>query len=58
MTPQTLERVVAERRASLVPLRVVAEPAPSSGLVIRGPCGIVVEGLDLNSVAELIRALS
>ena len=58
MAPQTLERIVAGSRASLVPVRVTAKPAAISTLVVRGPCGIVVEGLDVTGVAELIRALS
>ena len=59
MAPQTLERIVSAAPAPLVPVRVVARPAPaSSTLVVRGPRGIVVEGLDVTGVAELIRALS
>ena len=58
MAPQTLERIVAEMPAALVPVRVIAKPAASSGLVIRGPRGLVVEGLDVHGVADLIRALS
>ena len=58
MAPQTLERIAAVGRARLVPVRVVAEPRASSALVIRGPRGIVVEGLDVDGVARLIEALS
>jgi transposase-like protein len=58
MAPQTLERITAGARAPLVPVRVVAEPRANSALVVRGPRGIVVEGLDVVGVAELIRALS
>ena len=58
MAPQTLERMASKARTSLVPVRVTANPATRSALVVRGPSGIVIEGLDLNSVAELIRVLS
>lgn len=58
MAPQTLERMASKTRTSLVPVLVTAKPTQSSALVVRGPSGIVIEGLDLSSVAELIRALS
>ena len=57
MAPQTLARMVAETRR-MVPVQVIAEPATSSALVVRGPHGVVVEGLDIDGVAKLIRALS
>jgi hypothetical protein len=37
---------------------VVAEPAPPSALVVHGPCGLRIEGLDVAAVAELVRRLS
>ncbi len=58
MAPQTLERIAGHARAPLVPVRLIDEPAPSSQLLVRGPHGIVVDGLDVKGVAELIRALS
>jgi hypothetical protein len=58
MAPQTLEHIVAGNSAPLVPVRVVREHPSRAALVIRGPRGIVVEGLDVDGVAELIRALS
>lgn len=58
MAPQTLSRIASENGAPLVPVRVVAAPALRSSLVVRGPNGIVVEGLDLDGVVMLIRALS
>ena len=71
LAPQTLERIVAEapslstRSASaIVPVRVIdgARPVPPSvergPLTVRGPRGIVVEGLDVDGVAALVRALS
>lgn len=58
MAPQTLERIISEEpTVGLVPVRVLEAPAPPR-LVVRAPCGIVVEGLDVSGVAELIRALS
>lgn len=58
MAPQTLERIVSKGRSSLVPVRITAKPAQSSAFAVRGPSGIVIEGLDLRGLAELIRALS
>jgi len=58
MAPQTLERIVAEGRAPVLPVRVVSEQSKVSTIVVRGPHGIVVEGLDVNELAELIRRLS
>lgn len=59
IAPQTLKRIVTRAAAPLVPVRVVARSSrASSALVVRGPCGLVVEGLDMGGVAELIRALS
>lgn len=41
-------------------VRVVepAPPAPSHNLVVHGPAGLRVEGLDLEGVVELLRRLS
>lgn len=36
---------------------VVADRAPPSALVVHGPCGLRIEGLDLAAVAELVRRL-
>ena len=57
MAPQTLERITAGTRTSMVPVRIV-ESGARSMLSIRGPRGIVVEGLDVGGLADLIRALS
>lgn len=53
------------RAAASSPFRaVVVEPAalpaaaPSSSIIIHGPGGLRIEGLDLDSVAELLRRLS
>lgn len=62
MAPQTLQRIVAAEAVPIVlPVRVVKSrrPAPSrSALIVRGPSGLVVEGLDVSGVADLIRALA
>lgn len=66
MAPATLQRIVASAAVPIVPVRVVRTvrprtmrpPAATSPLVVRGPFGLVVEGLDLSGVADLIRALS
>ena len=59
---QTLERFLEEERpAALLPVRVidpvtVARAPPR--LMVRGGCGVTVEGLDLEGIAALLRALS
>ena len=58
MAPQTLERIAAGNRTSMLPVRIVDRPETSSALIVRGPCGIVVEGFEVDSLADLIRALS
>lgn len=61
MAPQTLQRIVAAEAVPIVPVRVVKSrrPAPSrAALIVRGPSGLVVEGLDVSGVADLIRALA
>jgi len=40
----------------LRPVRVV--PASPAAVTVRGPCGLTIEGLDIDGVAALIRALS
>lgn len=37
---------------------VVTDTTPSSALVVHGPCGLRIEGLQLADVAELVRRLS
>lgn len=50
------------RRAAAAPrfLPVVVEPAVAASpqLVVRGPCGLLVEGLDLDGLAQLLRRLA
>jgi transposase-like protein len=58
MAPQTLERIVGGARAPLLPVTLIEERSTTAPTFIRGPRGIVVEGLDVNGIAELIRALS
>lgn len=64
MAPQTLERFIAEHddgAASFIPVRVSEPKVPgprASTVVVRGPRGVVVEGLNVEGVASLIRALS
>ena len=58
MAPQTLERIAAGAHTSLVPVQIVERRDARSALIVRGPRGIVVEGLDVDRLADLIRALS
>jgi len=58
MPAQTLSRIVSDARPAMVPVRIATSPTQNSPIVIRGPGGIVVEGLDVSGLAELIRALS
>lgn len=43
-------------RPSFVPVTVMSEL--SGGIVVRGPCGLVIEGLDIDGLGRLLRALS
>ena len=66
MAPATLQRIVASAAVPIVPVRVVRAmrprtmmlPAETAPLIVRGPFGLVVEGLNLSGVADLIRALA
>jgi hypothetical protein len=59
----TLVRILDEvkspglRRVRLVP-PTAAVPAPRAALVVRGPAGIAIDGLDVAGVAALVRALA
>ena len=59
VAPQTLARIAAAAAPVLVPVRIV-DDAPAAGVRVhvRGPRGIVIEGLDLAGVAALIRELA
>jgi hypothetical protein len=59
----TLVRMLSEAKApGLRPVRVVQQkptlPEPRPALLVRGPVGITIDGLDLDGVAALIRALA
>lgn len=43
---------------TFVPVSVVADAATSSRIVVHGPGGVRIEGLDLAGVAELLRRLA
>ena len=60
MAPQTLTRIVTSTPTSpaFVAVRVVEDPVEPVDVRVRGPGGIVIEGLDIADVAALIRALS
>jgi hypothetical protein len=58
---RTLGRWLGERKskAGFERVEVVAVPRPASStaavIVVHGPCGLRIEGLDLAGVAELVR---
>jgi hypothetical protein len=58
----TLVRILEERPAPMRRVRVARPQAtkaePRAALVVRGPAGLVFEGLDVEGVAALVRVLS
>jgi len=57
ISAETARRMLSERaRTQLVPVHVVAAPQPT--LVLTGPHGVRVEGLSVEQVALVLRALS
>lgn len=44
--------------AKLRPVRVVESESGFAGVVVHGPTGVRIEGLDLDGLAELLRRLS
>ena len=53
----TVRRLLNEKRpAKMVPVRVT--PAAASSITVRGPSGLVIEGLGMEGLVALIRALS
>lgn len=56
----TLRRMVVERSPGLRLVRVTetVTPPPATRLVVRGPAGVTIEGLDVAGVAVLLRALT
>jgi hypothetical protein len=59
-TARTKARVVVRNSAKFERLAVIEAPAsaPPSRIVVRGPGGLCIEGLDIEALAELIRRLS
>ena len=52
----TISRALARQSRMFVPVRVVPEAA--APVIVRGPCGVVIEGLDVAGVAKLLVELS
>jgi hypothetical protein len=44
----------------IVPVQIVAAPAPAqrNALVVHGPCGLRIEGADVETLAALLRRLA
>lgn len=57
-TFKTLQRESNSKAPRLRAVRVVEPQAPSPAVTVRGPGGLVIEGLDLDGVAQLLRVLS
>lgn len=57
MCASTLLRWTKGQRSTAAFERVLvaADRAPPSALVVHGPCGLRIEGLDVAAVAELVR---
>ncbi len=55
-TPGTRKAVAGP--PSIRPVRIVAEAIDGGRLVVRGPGGVVVEGLDLDGVVSVLQGLS
>ena len=55
---RTLARWSAEAAVRFVPVEVVVAAAPQPSLVVHGPCGLRIEGLDGAQLAALLRSLS
>ena len=59
MAPQTLAGIASSLTSTaLVPVHIVEDPVEHGDVRVVGPRGIVVEGLGIDGVAALIRALS
>jgi hypothetical protein len=53
------EKPIAMRRIRIArPKATEGKSAATEALVVRGPAGLVIEGLDVEGVATLVRALS
>ena len=55
---QQEQRGDAGQVEGFVQLKVKAPPSPAAGVVVHGPCGVWVEGLEVEGIAQLIRSLS
>lgn len=54
----TLVRLLRRSSPRLLPVHVAAGPEIRGGLVVRGPGGLVIEGLDVDGLIALIRGLA
>lgn len=55
----TVTKLAGRPASALVPVRVMSlPPVPARSLTLRGPCGVVVEGLSLEDVAEMCARLA
>lgn len=54
------ERPSEKGKAGFRRMRVVAAPSADAGgvLVVRGPCGLVIEDMSIEELADLLRSLS
>jgi hypothetical protein len=59
MNWKTLARWVGERKAAprFERVQMASAPAALPALIVHGPRGLRIEGLDVSSVAELVRRL-
>jgi hypothetical protein len=51
-------QTVARWREEIAFVRVEVDTSAPAALVVRGPCGVSVEGLDLGTIAALLRKLA
>lgn len=55
----TVTKFAARPLSPLVPVRVMPVPRlPTGALTLRGPCGVVVEGLSLEDIADVCARLA
>lgn len=55
----TVAKLAAKPASALMPIRVLPQPPPPTRtLTLRGPCGVIVEGLTLDDVAEVCARLA
>lgn len=58
ISPMTFRRWVGGRSTAFAVATVCDEPGPSAGIVVHGPRGLRIEGLDLAGVVALWERLS